>query len=387
MTSWKPPRKRLLANSFDELKELVTLPPIESQIRFRTYCNSCDTLNEKGREALLEGDLEKAYIYWMKLCTLWIEKLRRHPGFMKPENLERKQEMQQKVLIVLDELEKVKAKLKDDIYPKYQVWLARQEQLRALYKKKQEEEIARKAAEEQKKAEEKARMKSERSREQFVDLEESDDGVTLEDDSYSQGGTVSRDSMFDSMVTWSTSESESAPTLREITIDQELIYRFLQIVYDDTAKEIESCGLLAGKLQSNGNYHVSHLLLPKQEGTQSTCRSVNEEETGVFQIENDLTPLGWIHTHPTQECFLSSVDLHMQLAHQTVLPEAIAIVCAPRAKPNLGIFWINKNGYQHLKNCKKGCGFHPHLENNLYEVANHVSVLIGTPKYEVRDFR
>lgn len=39
---------------------------------------------------------------------------------------------------------------------------------------------------------------------------------------------------------------------------------------------------------------------------------------------------GWIHTHPRQECFLSSVDLHTHCGFQSLLPEAIAIVCAPR---------------------------------------------------------
>jgi len=39
--------------------------------------------------------------------------------------------------------------------------------------------------------------------------------------------------------------------------------------------------------------------------------------------------LGWIHTHPQYDLFLSAVDLHNQIAYQMQLPEAIAIVSSP----------------------------------------------------------
>ncbi len=41
-----------------------------------------------------------------------------------------------------------------------------------------------------------------------------------------------------------------------------------------------------------------------------------------------------IHTHPTQSCFMSSMDLHTHVAYQQMLPEAIAIVCAPKGDPS-----------------------------------------------------
>ncbi|RWV97612.1 hypothetical protein GW17_00039589 [Ensete ventricosum] len=37
-----------------------------------------------------------------------------------------------------------------------------------------------------------------------------------------------------------------------------------------------------------------------------------------------------LQTHPTQSCFMSSIDLHTQYAYQILLPEAIAIVMAPK---------------------------------------------------------
>ena len=315
------------------------------------------------------NDMEMTYIYWMKFATLWIEKLRYHPEFMQAEHVERKGEIQVKCLEVLNRLEKIKADLKE-LYLKYQMWKTRQEHLRDLLKKKVEQR-------EQERRLQEERNQEERDDEQII-LEESEDDET-EDESSS--------STFSSLTTWSTSTSTKSE-IREITIDQELIYRFLELVFNDTDKEIESCGLLAGKLNTDTNsFYISHLLLPKQSGTQNTCHSTNDEETGNYQIENGLQPLGWIHTHPVQDCFLSSVDLHMQYAHQMILPEAISIVCAPRKEPNLGIFNLSQEGYQIIKECRQGISFHPHLESNIYQVARHVTVNIGTPKYKVIDFR
>ena len=35
-----------------------------------------------------------------------------------------------------------------------------------------------------------------------------------------------------------------------------------------------------------------------------------------------MMTLGWIHTHPSQSCFLSSVDLHTHCGYQSILDEA-----------------------------------------------------------------
>ncbi|KAI9920638.1 hypothetical protein PsorP6_000186 [Peronosclerospora sorghi] len=57
---------------------------------------------------------------------------------------------------------------------------------------------------------------------------------------------------------------------------------------------------------------------------------------------NELLTLVWIHTHPKQNWFLSSVDVHTQCGFQSILPEAVAIVVAhndpqktPAAKINV----------------------------------------------------
>ncbi|XP_048500379.1 AMSH-like protease sst2 isoform X2 [Beta vulgaris subsp. vulgaris] len=48
------------------------------------------------------------------------------------------------------------------------------------------------------------------------------------------------------------------------------------------------------------------------------CQTLNEEENFEVQDRESLFPLGWIHTHPTQTCFMSSVDLHTHYSYQVL---------------------------------------------------------------------
>ena len=50
-----------------------------------------------------------------------------------------------------------------------------------------------------------------------------------------------------------------------------------------------------------------------------------------------------------------------------MLPEAIAIVCAPRYNPDWGIFRLtDPPGLPHVLECRKPGTFHLHEEGNLY---------------------
>ena len=46
----------------------------------------------------------------------------------------------------------------------------------------------------------------------------------------------------------------------------------------------------------------------------------------------ELLMLGWIHTHPDYNAFLSSVDLHNHYLYQCMMPESIAIVVSERVQ-------------------------------------------------------
>lgn len=105
----------------------------------------------------------------------------------------------------------------------------------------------------------------------------------------------------------------------------------------------------------------------------------------------ELYPLGWIHTHPTQTCFLSSVDVHTQCGYQTMLDEAVAIVMAPRDSRNkCGIFRLTApGGLQLIQKCPLR-GFHTHpptaTGQEVYELCGHVFLNPRT-KHQVLDLR
>jgi STAM-binding protein len=108
---------------------------------------------------------------------------------------------------------------------------------------------------------------------------------------------------------------------------------FLQIAADNTRRGLEMCGMLCGTTVNNALF-ISHLVIPQQRCTPDTCETENESAMLDFCIDNDLIVIGWIHTHPTQTCFMSSRDLHTQAGYQVMMPESIAIVCAPRYEPS-----------------------------------------------------
>ncbi|GAA5987156.1 hypothetical protein JCM5350_003864 [Sporobolomyces pararoseus] len=162
-------------------------------------------------------------------------------------------------------------------------------------------------------------------------------------------------------------QTEGGNPLRPMFLPARLISYFVDVVARaNTEKNIETCGLLLGHLSQN-EFTITTLLLPKQEGTPDTCVTTHEEEQFEFQDSRGLMTLGWIHTHPTQSTFLSSVDLHTHASYQIMLQEAIAIVCAPRHEPNFGIFRLtDPPGLETIVRCNDKSLFHVHPDLPLY---------------------
>lgn len=121
---------------------------------------------------------------------------------------------------------------------------------------------------------------------------------------------------------------ENGSPLRTIFLPPNLRHNFLSIAQANTRANLETCGILCGTLISNALF-ISKLVIPDQESTSDTCETINESELFDYVDGEDLMVLGWIHTHPTQTCFMSSRDLHTHCGYQTMMPESIAIVCAP----------------------------------------------------------
>ncbi|XP_050425286.1 STAM-binding protein isoform X2 [Adelges cooleyi] len=180
--------------------------------------------------------------------------------------------------------------------------------------------------------------------------------------------------------------SKSPYDLRKIIVPADLTQRFLDQAKSNTMKTIETCGILAGKLSSN-SLIITHLMIPKQTGTSDSCTTMNEEDIFEFQDKKDLITLGWIHTHPTQTSFMSSVDLHTHYSYQLMMPEAIAIVCAPKYNSNNIFYLTPDHGLQIIANCKFVRGFHTHnTDGNIYTVAEHC-ILDNSLLVNLVDFR
>ena len=64
---------------------------------------------------------------------------------------------------------------------------------------------------------------------------------------------------------------------------------------------------------------VVSLIIPKQNGDANSVDMINEEELIDHIICKDLMCVGWIHSHPTQTCFLSSIDVHTHHPYQVRL--------------------------------------------------------------------
>jgi STAM-binding protein len=130
-----------------------------------------------------------------------------------------------------------------------------------------------------------------------------------------------------------TATLENGTALRTVFLPPTLRATFLSYALPNTKANLETCGILCGTLISNALF-ISKLVIPEQESTSDTCETVNESELFDYCDQEDLMVLGWIHTHPTQTCFMSSRDLHTHCGYQVMMPESIAIVCAPRQNPS-----------------------------------------------------
>uniref|UniRef100_A0A8C9TTD3 STAM binding protein like 1 n=1 Tax=Scleropages formosus TaxID=113540 RepID=A0A8C9TTD3_SCLFO len=155
-------------------------------------------------------------------------------------------------------------------------------------------------------------------------------------------------------------QNQRVDGLRRVVIPRDLTYKFLLLADGNTARGIETCGVLCGKLTHN-EFVLTHVIVPKQSAGPDYCDMENVEELFSFQDQHDLLTLGWIHTHPTQTAFLSSVDLHTHCSYQLMLPEAIAIVCSPKHN-DTGVFRLTSSGMGEVGNCRMK-GFHPHSKD------------------------
>ena len=159
--------------------------------------------------------------------------------------------------------------------------------------------------------------------------------------------------------------------------------KFMDLAETNTKLGIETMGLLLGS--TNEDYiKIERLILPKQNGTPNEVVMLNDEVLDALQLESGLVTLGWIHTHPTQSAFLSSIDLHTHLGMQQLLPEAVAVVCAPRYGTTKW-FRLTASGMRVVADCSFR-GFHEHVsKTRLFDSA--LGIVFDAREVNVIDLR
>lgn len=72
--------------------------------------------------------------------------------------------------------------------------------------------------------------------------------------------------------------------LRPLALPTSLLSHFLHISAGNTARNVETCGVLAGKLTDGGAFAVTALVIPRQTGTADTCAAEDEEGLLMFHL-------------------------------------------------------------------------------------------------------
>ena len=121
-----------------------------------------------------------------------------------------------------------------------------------------------------------------------------------------------------------------------------------------TTADIETLAYLA---RAPGQNSISHLIFPKQEASSSHCEILQTDEANQeftnFLVDNELEMIGWYHTHPSYESFLSSLDVHVQYRMQATNSNFFAGVYSG-LNAELKHFKLNRNGMETVErwNCK-----------------------------------
>ena len=355
-----------------------------------------------------EENCEKAYILYFKYVTLFVEKLPRHPEYKLAEIAKEKNRVMKTLKIVMSKCEELKKLIRIKYSEEYEVYLANVEEERKIEEEKRaQEDIIKKQLEGAKLREEVARYHDEKERhlaaardrelalwQQYQQIRERGQTIPTSQTKQPAASKTNEVSLNDIKISLNQDVSPSdveayrnlnTPTcnralkphqtpsvpdrnmkpnsilstpnkmlasgLRRVVVPSILMPTFLSVAQTNTTVNVETCGILAGKM-SQDMFTISHLIIPKQTGTSDSCTTQGEEELFEIQDKENLITLGWIHTHPSQTAFLSSVDLHTQLSYQLMLPEAIAIVCSPRYNET-GFFVLTPDyGLDYIGNCR-----------------------------------
>lgn len=327
----------------ETFKELVGDPDERFHKFFDFYCDiklnssfSIEKYLRSNREMIRmaniyfkEQDYFHAFVLYSRYVVLYCQKIKSHPQYALGDKVEIGEINKQIKTIAMPRAEKLKTYIKEFFSNEAKDYLARQSQNKPTNSVEQTPSSTKNEIDM-----EALKMKyntlNERELREILDREQAEihNEVAEGPATTSSASRTPSAPTFDRSLKPQSSVSQNRYNLRTIILPGETAKKFLDIAEANTLRNIETCGILAGKLTQN-KFIITHCILPKQKGTSDTCSTEHEHEL-LNVIDNyNLITLGWIHTHPSQTAFLSSIDLHTHYGYQIMLPESIAIVCAP----------------------------------------------------------
>ncbi|NXP07041.1 STALP protease, partial [Thinocorus orbignyianus] len=390
------------------LSKLGSNITINEDITPRRYFRSGVEMERMASVYMEEGNLENAFVFYHKFITLFVEKLPSHRDYHQCAVPEKQVIIKKLKEVAFPRTDELKRDLLKKYTLEYQEYLQNENKYKTEFLKKLEHQKLIEAEkkriahmrqqqleseqfqffEDQLKKQELAR--DQKLKESLV-LPEQIDGNVLSCISVQENSSLSTallekkersstsgcaghsppvNRVLKPAATLSAVQTQLAEALRGVILPRDLCHKFLLLAEANTVRGIETCGILCGKLTRN-EFTITHVIVPKQSSGPDYCDMENVEELFGIQDQYDLLTLGWIHTHPTQTAFLSSVDLHTHCSYQLMLPEAIAIVCSPKHN-DTGIFRLTNAGMLEVSACKKK-GFHPHTKDpRLFNPCTHV---------------
>ncbi|EDW53519.1 STAM-binding protein-like A [Drosophila sechellia] len=398
------------------LSHCGNLIEVDKNMPVTRYYRSGTEMLRMANVYLREGNHENAFILYLRYMTLFIEKIRQHPdyGSVKAEVRDINRKIKDEIMPTT---EKLRAKLLTHYQREYEQFLASKEAERV---KELERERERERERQRQKEREKAGSSAipslipanlhvlidEGNQPSAPDLGLLDQVVYPNDfptganrslpgsglllpvaSEAATDKTTNSKPSFDrnQKPSYNRTDSLLAGSLRLVYVPGDTMEVFLKLALANTSKNIETCGVLAGHLSQNQLY-ITHIITPQQQGTPDSCNTMHEEQIFDVQDQMQLITLGWIHTHPTQTAFLSSVDLHTHCSYQIMMPEALAIVCAPKYNTT-GFFILTPHyGLDYIAQCRQS-GFHPHPNDPpLFMEAQHIR-MDNQAKIKVIDLR
>ncbi|NWQ80870.1 STALP protease, partial [Columbina picui] len=390
------------------LSKLGSNITINEDITPRRYFRSGVEMERMASVYMEEGNLENAFVFYNKFITLFVEKLPSHRDYHQCAVPEKQDIIKKLKEVAFPRTEELKRDLLKKYNLEYQEYLQNKNKCKIEFLKKLEHQKLIEAEkkriahmrqqqleseqfqffEDQLKKQELAR--DQKIKESMV-MSEQIDGNMLSCISVPENSSLSTallekkersgasgctghsppvNQVLKPEATLSAVQTQLAEALRGVILPRDLCHEFLLLAEANTVRGIETCGILCGKLTHN-EFTITHVIVPKQSAGPDYCDMENVEELFGIQDQYNLLTLGWIHTHPTQTAFLSSVDLHTHCSYQLMLPEAIAIVCSPKHN-DTGIFRLTTAGMLEVSACKKK-GFHPHTKDpRLFNLCTHV---------------